>query len=313
MTAKVILNPYAGRWMAIRRKAEAEQALQAAGLDYDLVVTSAPDEGTRLAAQAVEDGFSPIIAAGGDGTISEIVNGMVQANHSFNKANKALPAIGILPLGSANDLVDNLSLPKDLTTASQVISQGFTRELDLCQVNDRYFDNNAAIGLEPYITLIQQRIKRLRGIIRYLVATLKGIYDNPSWIMQLEWEGGSYEGPVSLVTVGNCPRTGGLFYVTPSANPFDGHLTFVYGYIKSRSEMLRVLPMIMKSGPGNYTKHPAIHEIHSPHLKVFSQTPTPLHADGEIQSQGIQELDFKIYPKRLPILLPAGSVTASEV
>jgi diacylglycerol kinase (ATP) len=257
--------------------------------------------GTQLATHAVEEGYSPIIAAGGDGTISEIVNGMVQAN---NSQNARLPALGVLPLGTANDLVDNLSLPKDLVSAARVISLGNIRDIDLCRVNERYFDNNAAIGLEPYITLIQQKINRLRGVFRYLVATLKGIYDNPSWIMQLEWENGSYEGPVSLVTVGNNPRTGGLFFVTPNADPFDGRLTFVYGFIKSRREMLRVLPMIMKSGSGNYTEHPAVHEIHTTRLKVFSHTPTPMHADGEIQSPGIQNLDYKIYPKRLPILLP---------
>jgi diacylglycerol kinase (ATP) len=301
MAAKVILNPYAGRWMALKRRAEAEKALMDAGVKYELVTTSTPGEGTQLALKAVEEGFSPIIAAGGDGTISEIVNGMALA---YKSQNKLLPALGILPLGSANDLVDNLSLPKDLTSAAKVISLGNTRALDLCQVNERFFDNNAAIGLEPYITLIQQKIKRLRGVLRYLIATLKGIYDNPGWIMQLEWENGSYEGPVSLVTVGNNPRTGGLFYVTPNADPFDGQLTFVYGFVKTRREMLRVLPMIMKSGSGNYTEHPAIHEIHTTYLKVFSQTPTPLHADGEIQSPGIQNLDFKIYPKRLPILLP---------
>jgi diacylglycerol kinase (ATP) len=310
MTAKVILNPYAGRWMALKRKEEAEQALKAAGVNYELVVTSKPGDATQIAAQAVEDGFSPIIAAGGDGTISEVVNGMVQAG-SFNQGQ--LPAIGILPLGSANDLADNLSLPKDLDASARVISQGNVRELDLCQVNERFFDNNAAIGLEPYITLIQQRIKRLHGVLRYLVATLKGIYDNPSWTMQLEWEHGSYEGLVTLVTVGNSPRTGGLFYVTPHADPFDGRLTFVYGFVKSRREMLHVLPMIMKSGPGNYTDHPAIHEIHSTWLRVTSQTPTPLHADGEIQSTGIQHLDFKVYPKRLPILLPASPAELSEV
>jgi diacylglycerol kinase (ATP) len=305
MAAKVILNPYAGRWMALKRRNEAERALKDAGVDYELIITSMPGEGTRLATRAVEEGFSPIIAAGGDGTISEIVNGIALAN---NSQNKPLTAMGVLPLGSANDLVDNLSLPKDLTSAAKVISLGNTRELDLCQVNERFFDNNAAIGLEPYITLIQQKIKRLRGVLRYLVATLKGIYDNPRWIMQLEWETGSYEGPVSLVTVGNNPRTGGLFYVTPNANPFDGRLTFVYGYVKSRREMLRVLPMIMKSGPGNYTEHPAINEVHTTRLKVYSHTPTPLHADGEIQSPGIQNLNFTIYPKRLPILLPLTSI-----
>ena len=301
MAAKVILNPYAGRWMALRRKAEAVQALEAAGVDHDLVVTSAPGEASDLAARAVEEGFSPIIAAGGDGTISEVVNGMAGASHSMNGR---LPPLGILPLGSANDLVDNLALPKDLPEAAQTISLGCVRELDLCQVNERFFDNNAAIGLEPYITLIQQRMKRLRGVIRYLVATLKGIYDNPNWIMQLEWDNGSYAGPVSLVTVGNCARTGGLFYVTPDADPFDGRLTFVYGFIKSRREMLRVLPMIMKPGRGNYTEHPAIHEIHATWLQVHSETPTPIHADGEIQSQGIQKIAFKIFPKRLPVLMP---------
>ncbi len=229
MAAKVILNPYAGRWMALKRKGEVEQALQTAGVDYELVVTSMPGEGTQLAARAVEEGFSPIIAAGGDGTISEVVNGIARVK---NSEDMPWPALGVLPLGSANDLVDNLSMPKDLFAAAQVISQGSTRELDLCQVNERFFDNNAAIGLEPYITLIQQRIKRVRGVIRYLVATLKGIYDNPGWIMQLDWENGSYEGPVSLVTVGNNPRTGGIFYVTPNADPFDGQLTFVYGFIK---------------------------------------------------------------------------------
>jgi diacylglycerol kinase (ATP) len=305
VVAKVILNPYAGRWMALKRRPEAEQALKDAGIKYELVVTSMPGEGTQLAAHAVEEGYSPIIAAGGDGTISEVVNGMARANNSHNER---LPAIGVIPLGSANDLVDNLSLPKDLASAAEVISLGNIREIDLCQVNERFFDNNAAIGLEPYITLIQQKMNRLRGVIRYLVATLKGIYDNPSWIMQLDWGSGSYEGPVSLVTVGNNPRTGGLFYITPNADPFDGQLTFVYGYIRTRREMLRVLPMIMKSGPGNYIEHPAIHEIQTTRLKVYSHTPTPMHADGEIQSQGIQNLDFRIYPKKLPILLPVRPI-----
>jgi diacylglycerol kinase (ATP) len=309
MAAKVILNPYAGRWKALERKPEVEQALKAAGVDFDLAITSMPGHGTQIAAQAIEEGYSPIIAAGGDGTISEVVNGMAQSN---NFKQGQLPALGILPLGSANDLVGNLSLPKDLDASARVISQGNIQELDLCQVNERFFDNNAAIGLEPHITLIQKRIK-LRGVLSYLVATLKGIYDNLGWNMQLEWEDGSYEGPVTLVTVGNNPRTGGLFYVTPHADPFDGRLTFVFGFVKTRREMLRVLPMIMKSGPGNYTEHPAIREIHSTWLRVHSQTPTPLHADGEIQSSGIQDLEFKVSAKRLPILMPINPGGLSEV
>ncbi len=301
MTAKVILNPYAGRWKALQRKDEAEQALGSAGIPYELTITDEPGHGIEIARQSVLDGFDPIIAAGGDGSINEVINGWAQA---VLEAQSRPPAFGILPLGSANDLVDNLGLPKDLQAAAQVIAAGKTRKMDLCQVNQRYFDNNAAIGLEPFITLIQARIHRLKGTLRYLVATLIGVNQNPKWSMQLEWEGGSYAGPVTLVTVGNNPRTGGLFYMTPHADPFDGLLTFVYGYMPTRGQILRLLPRTMKAGAGSYVEHELIHEIHSPWLKIRSDQPTPAHADGEIFDQAIQELEYRILPSTLPILLP---------
>lgn len=304
MTAKVILNPYAGRWLAGRMRQQMETALHAAGFDYELAVTEAPLQATEIASQAVQAGFQPIIAAGGDGTIGEVVNGIALA-YKGSLENTPLPTpLGIMPLGSANDFVDNLHLPRDLNAAAQVIAAGSTRLLDLCQVNDRYFINNSAIGLEPFITLIQQRIHRIKGTLRYLVATLRGVAANPQWEMQLNWEGGEYSGPVTLVTVGNNPRTGGLFYVTPHANPCDGQLTFVYGYIPTRLQILQVLPKLMKPGKGNYVEHPAIHEINSPWLRVKSNSPTPMHSDGEIQTEAIQELSFRVLPRHIPVLLP---------
>jgi diacylglycerol kinase (ATP) len=298
MTAKVILNPYAGRWTALRRKDEAIAALGEAGVSYELVMTEYPDHGAELAAQAVAEGFSPIISAGGDGSISEVVNGMLKGADGG-----ALPPLGILPLGSANDLVNNLKLPEDLEASARVIANGKIRRMDLCQVNGRYFDNNSAIGLEPYITIIQQKISWVKGSTRYILATLRGVADNPHWVMSLEWEGGSYHGLTTLVTIGNCARTGGVFYVTPHADPFDGLLTFVYGYIPSRGQILRVLPMTMKPDAGNYIEHPSIHEIHSPWLRVHAETPTPMHAGGEIQSHSVQDLDYCVLPKILPVLL----------
>jgi diacylglycerol kinase (ATP) len=301
MVAKVILNPYAGRWQALNRREEMVSALKASGIDFELVATASPGQGTELAAQAVQDGFDPIISAGGDGSISEVVNGIAQA--MLESEHERWPAFGIIPLGSANDLVDNLGLPKELDKAAGVIAAGVTRMMDLCEVNGRLFDNNAAIGLEPYITLIQQRITRLRGTLRYLVATLRGVIDNPQWEMHLEWQGGHYDGPITLVTVGNNPRTGGIFYVTPHANPFDGLLTFVYGFMPTRLQILRLLPRTMKPGAGNYVEHPDIHEVNSPWLRVHSEKPTPSHADGEIQSEAIQDLEYRVIPARLPVLM----------
>jgi diacylglycerol kinase (ATP) len=302
MTAKVILNPYAGRWLALQRRDEAEAALRAAGVAYELVLTEHPGHGIELAEQAAREGFSPIISAGGDGSISEVVNGIGKAADRSPEANW-IP-FGVLPLGSANDFVDNFDLPRDLLGAARVIASGRTRKIDLGQVNGRYFDNNAAVGLEPFITLIQQRITRLRGVLRYLIATLMGVSRNPQWTMHLEWDEGEYSGPVTLVTVGNLPRTGGIFYTTPHADPFDGKLTFVYGYMATRGQILRLLPRTMKPAEGNYVEHPSIHEVHASWLRIRSDQPTPAHADGEIFSPAIHELEYRLCPARLPVLLP---------
>lgn len=316
MAIRVILNPYAGRWSAQKRIPEVHAALREAGISYALVTTQGPRHAIELATQAVREGYEAVIAAGGDGTISEVVNGMARASQD-REGGKAMPPLGVLALGSANDFVVNLGLHKDLVKASAAFTTGKAGLIDLGEVsygppetedaNPRcFFDNNSAIGLEPSITLIQQKITFLHGSLRYLLATLIGIVKNPKWTAHLEWEGGSYEGPVTLVTVGNNPLTGGLFYMTPHANPADGQLTFVYGTMRTRLQVLRLLPRTMKPGAGSYVEHPDIHEVNAVWLRIHTDQPTPLHADGEIQSQAAQDIYYRIYPARLPVLgLPA--------
>lgn len=311
MKPRVILNPYAGRWSAQERRQEAELALQAVGIDFDLVATSGPGHGSQLAAQAVQDGCSLVISAGGDGSVSEVVNGLLEGW----QPGKELPTLGILPLGTANDLVANLGLPADLPGAARVIAAGKSRCMDVGKVSfaedsggeagmrSRYFDNNSAIGLEPTVTLIQQRNTWLKGTIRYLLSAVMAVMQRPVWQARVEWEGGHYEGPISLVTVGNGRVTGG-FYMTPHANPYDGKLTFVYAYVAGRLEMLSILPKAMKPGKGNYVEHPAVHELESPWIRITTQRPTPVHADGEIQSTTVTRIEYQVLPGVLPVLVP---------
>jgi diacylglycerol kinase (ATP) len=300
MTAKVILNPYSNRWIAKARWPEAEAALKSAGVDFDLVVSERPRHIIELAENAAREGFSPIVAAGGDGTIGEVVNGLARAARS---GTDLLGPLGILPLGSANDLVDNLGLPRELEAAARVIAAGKTRRMDVGYVNGFYFANNSAIGLEPYITLVQQRITWIKGMIRYLVAAVRGIWDNPQWRAKIEWDGGHFEGPTLLVTVGNGPRTGGVFFMAPHADPFDGKLTFVYGYRKTRGQIFRLLPRTMKPGKGSYVEMKDIHEQQATWVKIHIEGPAPAHTDGEIFSEGIQDLEYRIFPARLQILI----------
>lgn len=310
MKPRVILNPYAGRWAAQARRQEAEDALRAAGLDFDIVLTERPVHGSQLATQAAKDGCPLVIAAGGDGSISEVVNGLLEAK----QPGVELPTLGILPLGTANDLVANLNLPGDLIGAAQVIAAGKTGYMDVGKVSymvegshgpemrSRYFDNNSAIGLEPTVTLIQQKNTWLKGTIRYLLSAVQAVMQGPVWQAKIEWEGGQYEGPISLVTVGNGRVTGG-FYMTPHAEMFDGKLTFVYGYVKGRLKMLGILPKALKPGAGSYVENPAIHELDSPWIKIVTQTPTPIHADGEIQSKSVKVIEYRVVPGVLPVCI----------
>jgi diacylglycerol kinase (ATP) len=299
MTAKVILNPYAARWKALKRRGEAEAALRVAGIDFHLEVSKAPGHNLELAAEAVKLGYNPVIAAGGDSTFNEVVNGILQATGE----GPAQTNFGILPMGTANDLADNLGYPLDLKEAAQIIAAGHTKPLDICQANERYFVNNSAVGMETNVSVIQSNMKYVHGVFRYLLATLIGIAQNPQWVMDLTWDDGEYHGPVTLVSVGNNPRTGGIFYTVPHADPFDGKLSFVYGSVPTRREILRVLPSLTKSGEDNYVNHPAVHEVHSTWLKIHTEPATALHTDGEIIERTIQNIEYRVHPGRLPMLL----------
>ena len=301
MTIKVILNPYSNRWNSQKRWGEAETALRNAGVKYDLSVSERPNHIVDLAADAVRNGFTTIVVAGGEGTIDETINGV---GKSWDEKSPFPVTLGLIPLGTANDLYNNMNLTLDLVSAAKVIAGGKAKPIDLCKCNDRYFINTSGAGLEPYTTIKERKIKWISGIPRYLVAAIQAILDNPTWGAKLEWDGGSYEGPLTLVTVGNCARTGGVFYLTPHADQYDGKLTFVYGYRGTRLRLFSALPRTMKPGEGSYVEMEGIHEVECTRLKVHLDRPSPAHTDGELFDTWLTDLEYKIFPSALNILVP---------
>lgn len=299
MSAIVILNPYSNRWNAQARWPEAERALRAADVAFELVISQRKGHIVELAEEAVRAGYAPIIVAGGDGSIGEAVNGMVRARGG---PQAPLPPLGVIPLGSANDFVANLGLPLDLSQAAQVIARGESALIDLCQCNERYFVNNSAAGLEPYVTTKHERIQWIKGQTRYIVAALWAIAEGPQWQARIEWDSGSYEGPLTLVSVGNGWRTGGVFYMTPHADPRDGRLTFVFAYRPMRLSVLATMPATMKPGAGNYVELPGVQEHHTRFLKITLDKPSPAHTDGELFERWIETLEYHIFPRALAVL-----------
>ncbi len=295
MKVKVILNPYANRWKAQQRNNELKSALGIAGFAYDLVFTEAPQHGIELAKTAVSEGYDAVIAAGGDGTISEVVNGLLRAAGDGD----ALP-LGILPMGSANDFSDLLGLPRDLTAAAQLIAAGNTRKLDAGRVNDHFFLNNSAVGMEPMVTIKSQKIKHISGNMRYMAALARTLVRLRSWRMKIKWDDGSYEGDGILLSMCNGPRTGG-FPMAPGAELNDGLLDFVFAPKMPKITLVNVLRRLMK---GSHITHPLITFARTTRLTIESEPGLPLHADGEILGTDINSITFQVLPSKITLFTP---------
>jgi diacylglycerol kinase (ATP) len=300
MTAKAILNPYSNRWNSQKRWAEADRALKAAGVDFELDVSRSKGQIVELVERAAREGFSPIIVAGGDGTVGDAANGLVRA---ANSEIKTLGPLGIMPTGSANDIAFALGLPTDLNEAAKVTAAGKTRAMDLGKLNDKYFVNNSAAGLEPYVTTKHERIHWIKGMGRYLVAAVWAIMDKPEWHGKVSWDDGTYEGPLSLVSIGNGRRTGG-FFMTPHADPFDGKLTLAFGYRGTRLGLFQALPRAFNEGKGSYVEMEGMREVQATRISIHLDTPSPAHTDGELLRERIQDFEYEIFPQRLNVLVP---------
>lgn len=289
---KIVLNPYAGRWKAKASINQLKETLIALDIPFDLTVTERPGHGIAVARAAAETGFGMIVAAGGDSTINEVVNGMALAAGNGTTAG----TLGVIPLGTANDLAFTLGIPTDLRAACERLRSGQPRTIDLCRVNDRYFVNNSAVGLEPTVTLEAEKITRVKGTVRYLVAALRVIMRNPAWYARIEWDDNHYVGSIVLVSVGNGARTGG-FYLTPNAKVDDGKLDFVFAPTMSRLALLRLLPQTFS---GKHIHHPAVTYLQTTKLTIEIDE-TPLHTDGEIITRRAKKLAYEIFPAALRV------------
>jgi diacylglycerol kinase (ATP) len=315
MKVKIILNPYANRWRAGKMAPQVEAAFQNAKLDYDLVVTTMPGQGTEeAAAAAAAGGYDAVIAAGGDSTVGEVLNGLIAAAG-------AAPTIpmGVLPLGTGNDFNDMAKLPRTLADCVARIASGQTRQLDAAWVGEpggqglsHYFDNNCALAMEPMVTIENVKMKRLSGNIRYIVALIKAIIRLKAWHMQINWHNGgethSYEGPAYLLSICNSPRTGGLFYMAPQAKMDDGLLDFVFAPEIPRWQILAILPRLFN---GSHINHPSVTTGHLTEMTVLCQPGTPIHADGEVLTESATAVQFRVLPGKITLL--GGRADSPEV
>jgi len=298
---KVILNPYANRWHAKDKLIQIKDSFSAVDVQADIHITQAAGEGTAIA-RSVVDQYDAVVAAGGDGTINEVINGLIQAAGD----NRTLP-FGIIPIGTANDLSDTLPLPRDLTAVAKHIATGQTRQIDAGRINAHYFVNNCAICMEPLVTLENTKIKRLSGNLRYGVSLMKAIAKLQAWQMKIFFDDELYEGLGILLSVCNGPRTGGLFQMAPQADFADGYFDYVFAPDLSKATVLTLLPRLLN---GTHINHPRVVYGRARRINIECNPGTPIHADGELIAEAETKIDYELLPGKMTMLAPAVPETA---
>ena len=298
---KIILNPMADMGNAWRVARDLRSITEEHG-NVTWSGTVYPGHAIELAKQAGEEGYDRIIAMGGDGTVHEVMNGIMQVQE--NKR----PVLGIVPVGSGNDFAHGIGATKESDKALRRALDGEPSTVDLGLMTDGdsrrvYFDNTLGIGFGATVTIRSHRLPLLRGFLMYLTAVLQTIIiDHNPIKMQIETDTEKWEQKVIYLVLCNGPREGGGFLIAPDAKIDDGSLNYAMITEVSRLMMFRIVPEVMNGTHGRFK------QVKMGTCKRFTLTadrPLYIHTDGEIFSgpgTDVRQVSFEILPNALKVV-----------
>jgi diacylglycerol kinase (ATP) len=298
----LIFNPMADRGRTGQKASDLRALInQMGGADWQ--ATEYPAHASEIAASAAARGYHTVAALGGDGTVHEVINGLMRCPPEQR------PRLGVVPLGSGNDFAYAVGVPKDAQTAIQRVFIGSPRAVDVALIRDgtgrsEYWGNSCGMGFDAAINIRSRKIKRLTGFVMYLTATLQSIvlnFEAPH--LKVRYDGGALDQPIMLLTVGNGQREGGGFVTTPAALVDDGLLDFVYIHQISQLRLLQLLPMVMK---GTHVKEADVSVARTTRLVVDSDRALPIHLDGELfapYEANVRHVEVEVLPGAVHVLI----------
>lgn len=300
---RVILNPIAGGGRAGRMAAAIDRELAARGLHADVVLTRARGHATELAAQAAVD-HGLVVAAGGDGTIHEVANGLLAVDEPRRNA-----GLAVLPIGTGNDFAKLLGGHR-LEHAFDSILRGATRKVDAGLVRwgnqAEYFINGMGTGIDVEVVRQIAGLPRLRGVAGYLLGVLRALRVFEPMRARIRVDGREIDRRVMIVAVGNGVSQGGGFFMTPHARPDDGRLDLCVIEEMSLPRVLLTLPRLMR---GRHVNLPTVAMHQFSRLDVETDEPLFFQLDGELREPAdVHAMTVEVRPGALRV---AGRPDAS--
>jgi YegS/Rv2252/BmrU family lipid kinase len=267
--------------------------LRSDGVRVSARVTFEEGDARRFAATFARHSYDLVIAAGGDGTINEVVNGLARAKHQ--------PRLGILPFGTANDFAAGLDLPEDVADALRIAIDGTPRQVDVGEVNRRCFINVSTGGFGAEATEdAPAGAKRLLGGFAYVLTGAKKLVELEPYQARFAVDGKTvHDGDFVFFAVGNAETTGGGTRVTPRAEVRDGSLDLVIVGDVSRLDFLSLLPDLRK---GTHLESPDVLYFRASTIDVDASRSLPVNVDGE--PMRARSFRYRLLDRPLTIMTP---------
>jgi diacylglycerol kinase (ATP) len=275
---KLIINPLANLGRAWQVAAALRPVASQFG-QADWVGTVYPTHATEIAAQAAREGYDWVVAMGGDGTIHEVINGLMQVPAAER------PKLGIVPVGSGNDFAFSLSLSRKPEVALRHIFSGVPRPLDIGLVEDNlgrkeYWNNTLGIGFDAIVNIHSRKVPIVRGFAIYFAAVVQAIllnhHPNP---MQVIMDGKKFEKSLLMFIMANGRREGGGFLVSQDGRQDDNRLEYNLVGSISRLRMIMSIPPFLK---GTQAALPYVETGQFQQLELQASRPMQIHTDGEV-------------------------------
>lgn len=306
---RIIYNPTSGREAMKNNLVDILNILERAGYETSAYATTPePNSAKNEAERAAKAGFNLIVAAGGDGTINEVVNGIAPLKHR--------PKLGIIPAGTTNDYARALKIPReDPIGAAKVIAKGQTVKMDIGEAGKNWFVNIAAGGLLTELTYgVPSQVKSLFGYLAYLVKGAELLPQIKPIKMHLEYDGGTYDGKASMFFLALTNSVGGFEQIVPDASLDDGKFTLIVVKTSNLIEIMQLITMVLNGG--RHVNDPRILYVKTSKLVAKPvDEKMMINVDGEYG--GDAPMTFKNHRQHLEIFantdeIPDEAITGTE-
>lgn len=298
--ARIIYNPTSGRELFKKHLAEVLRKLENAGYETSCHATTGAGDATDAARIAVERKYDLVIAAGGDGTINEVVNGLAEQEYR--------PRLGIIPVGTTNDFARALHISRDVMGATDIIVKGDTIPVDIGKMNDRYFINIAGGGRITELTYeVPSRLKTMLGQLAYYLKGMEMLPSIRSSEVSIEYDGKLFEGEVMLFLVGLTNSVGGFEKLAPDASINDGLFSLLILKKANLADFIRIATLAVR---GEHVNDPSVIYTQANHIKVNSTGVVQLNLDGEFG--GLSPAEFTNLYRHLEVFVPIDEIRPED-